>query len=373
MREEIILAVNNLSVVKGKQEILQVPSLSVPKGEFLAVTGPNGSGKSTLLRTLDFLEPGFQGEIIFNGLKVSGREGFLAARRRMAMVFQDPLLLRGTVSDNAAMGLKLRGGPKEAGLEKVRYWLEKLKISHLAKRDVRTLSGGEAQRVSLARAMVLEPEVLFLDEPFTYLDSPTKAALVSELKEILTETETTALMVTHDLSDVPYLADRLLVMMEGGIVCSGSPEQVLAAPGTRKAAEYLGMENILPGYLTNFSNGRYLFTVGEGAEAFTIDLGVSRPMIAGKGHLAACIRPQQVMVCTNDSPVRSVENSKPNVMNGIIKSVYPYGYYYKLKIKIGVELTAMAPAVQFARPPKAGDPICIYLPPDKIHIMTDTG
>ena len=373
MNRETVLSADNLIVVKGKREILQVPSLTVTKGEFLAITGPNGAGKTTLLRALAFLEPSFRGGITFCGARVSTAEEFLRARRRMAMVFQDPLLLRGTVSDNAVIGLKLRGGPKGARLEKVRYWLEKLKISHLAKRDVRTLSGGEAQRVSLARAMVLEPEVLFLDEPFTYLDSPTKAALVSELKEILAETATTALMVTHDLSDVPYLADRLIVLMEGGIVCSGIPEQVLSSPGTKKVAEYLGMENILPGYLTNFSNGRYLFTVGEGADAFTIDLRPGRLQIVDNCPLAACIRPQQVVVCNENSPGRRTENSRPNVMNGIIKSVYPYGYYYKLKIKIGIELTVMAPAVQFAQPPKAGDPICIYLPPDKIHIITDTG
>ncbi len=369
MNGKTILAVQNLSVVKGKRTILNVPALDVAEGEFITVLGPNGAGKSTLLKACSFLEPSAGGEMTFRGQRVRSARERLEARRRMAMVFQDPLLLRGTVLANVTVGLKLRGIGKETALNRAGHWLAKLRIEHLAGRDVRNISSGEAQRVSLARAMALEPDILFLDEPFTYLDMPTKAALVSELKDILRETGTTVFMVTHDLSDLPFLADRVLVLMEGEIKQAGPVEQVLSFPNSREMAEFLGIENIWPGYLQSDGNGWGRFTVEGGEPLAVAPATAERSAAFHNAPVLACIRPEHVLV---DQPGRSGEsagNTGPNRLTGRIEAVYPYGYFYRLKIQAGFGVTALAAAASFPQPPKPGETISVLLPPEKIQVI----
>ncbi|MDP3767959.1 MAG: ATP-binding cassette domain-containing protein, partial [Dehalococcoidia bacterium] len=165
------LSLRDVVVRRGTVEILRVPQLDVLEGEVLAVLGPNGAGKSTLLQALALLERPVQGEVLFEGRPVAGRE--LALRRRMAAVFQESLLLDRTVQANAELGLALHRVERSERSERVRPWLRRFRIEHLANRSARSLSGGEAQRVSLARAFALEPEVLLLDEPYSALDQPT--------------------------------------------------------------------------------------------------------------------------------------------------------------------------------------------------------
>lgn len=389
---EPVLSVKNISVVKGGRAVLRVPTLSVARGEFIAVTGPNGAGKSTLLKALALLETPVAGEISLNGQPVRNSQDRLKARRRTAMVFQDPLLLRGKVLDNVGLGLKLRGVPKGARIEKSGKWLTKLNIAHLADRDVRTLSGGEAQRVSLARAMVLEPDVLFLDEPFTYLDTPTRAALVGELKEILAEAGTTAIMVTHDLNDIPYLADRMIVMMQGVIEQEGPVREVLDRPRNRDVAGFLGVENIWPGLLVPCDNSYGIFTAEDGVPLLVMAPGTGRggerdnPKQAaaagntmGNRRVTACIRPEHIMVmppatsgtdrCADRTAGILPEISRLNTLEGRIKAVFPYGYYYRIKVIAGFAMTVLVPAVNFRQTPKCGDKLCLFLPPEKIHVM----
>jgi len=366
---DMVLSARGLSVIRGKKQLLRIPEFSAAAGEFLAITGPNGAGKSTLLKALGFLEPVSAGEIFFKGRPLKTARDVLAARRRMAMVFQDPLLLSGKVMYNVAVGLKLRGIAKDKRLKLAAHWLEKLKIAGLGDRNAHTLSGGEAQRVSLARALALEPDVLFLDEPFTYLDLPTRAALVSELKEILAETGTTAVMVTHDLNEIPFLADRLIVMMEGEIAQTGPVNRVLSYPGNICVAEFLGVSNIWPGRISGGEPGRY--TVTPAADKGTVlevctgwDGGYSRDR-----DVSVCIRPEYLTVTTDKD--KHVPGT--NRLEGIIVEVYPYGYSYRLKIEAGIgrdlKLVALVPAAHFLKPPKPGEAAGVYIPPEKIHII----
>ena len=192
---QAVIEIRDLVVRYGQTETVNVRTLKLQKREILAVMGPNGAGKSTLLRILGFLEPPTGGEVIFQGRKVGFRpRERLALHRRTAVVFQEPLLLNTTVFRNVALGLTLRGIRKRD--ESVREWLERFGIAHLCDRQARTLSGGEAQRASLARAFVLDPEVLLLDEPFSALDPPTRDALLADLKSILAETRTTTVFAT---------------------------------------------------------------------------------------------------------------------------------------------------------------------------------
>ena len=197
----------------------------------LAVVGPNGAGKSTLVQVLALLERPARGEVLFDGAPASGNA--LPYRRRMAVVFQEPLLLDTTVESNVGSGLALRGVPVQEQRRRSTEWLERFGIAHLAKRSARTLSGGEAQRMSLARALVLEPEVLLLDEPFSALDQPTRAALIDDLDRVLMASRIATVFVTHDRSEALRLGDRIAVLMDGRMRQVGSPAEVFALAGRR--------------------------------------------------------------------------------------------------------------------------------------------
>lgn len=220
-----ILTVSNLELYRGRRKVLDIEEFKLAEGEIVALVGPNGAGKSTLLQVLALLLKPSRGTITYKGETVTSRNA-LMVRRQMAMVMQEPLLLNTTVWANVALGLKLRGCNRNEVEKRVTFWLERLQIAHLAGRRAYSLSGGEARRVSLARALVLEPQVLFLDEPFAALDAATRLSLLQEIKDILRSTNTSTIFVTHDLTEVPCLTDRLVILKEGRIVRSGSFEQI---------------------------------------------------------------------------------------------------------------------------------------------------
>jgi tungstate transport system ATP-binding protein len=232
------LRVSGLVIRRGGRAVLHVDGLELRRGEILALVGPNGAGKSTLVTALALLERPAAGTISLDGTPVDWRRGLLAARRRLAIVFQEPLLFDTTVSENVASGLKLRGVPKSQRTPRVERWLTRLGIPHLAGRQARTLSGGEAQRTSLARALVLEPELLLLDEPFAALDAPTREALADDLLPLLRETATTTVLVTHDRDEALEMGDRLGVILDGRLVQVDLPERVMAAPASEAVAAF---------------------------------------------------------------------------------------------------------------------------------------
>ncbi|MEW6579792.1 MAG: ATP-binding cassette domain-containing protein, partial [Chloroflexota bacterium] len=156
--------------VYGRRTVLDIPALTVQRGEILAIMGPSGAGKSTLLRLLALLEPPTHGEVslYLDGEHVSAETVSTAQRRQLVMVFQHPALLSRSVRTNVAYGLRLRG--ERNGQKRIDAALERVSLTHLAGAHPRTLSGGEMQRVAVARALVLEPRVLLLDEPTANLD-----------------------------------------------------------------------------------------------------------------------------------------------------------------------------------------------------------
>lgn len=199
------------------RRVLTVERLHIRRGEILAVVGPSGAGKSTLLRLLNFLEPPDSGAIIFRERTVTpGDTVPVAVRRRVTTVFQRPLLLNRTVWANVAYGLKLRGN-RDAD-ERIAVALRQVGLAEMARQPARTLSGGEAQRVAVARAMVLEPEVLLLDEPTANLD-PYNVGLIEEIVQQLNEEESvTQVLVTHNVFQARRLAHRVVFLLEGDVV-----------------------------------------------------------------------------------------------------------------------------------------------------------
>jgi tungstate transport system ATP-binding protein len=209
----------------GGHEIFNIAELAIQRGEVLALVGPNGAGKSSLLLTLALLQPPSAGTICIGG-ETATNGNRLRLRRRMAVVFQEALLLDFTVRQNIMAALRIRGVPRQEAAQRVNRWLDHFGISHLAARPTRVLSGGEAQRTSLARAFALEPEVLLLDEPFASLDYPTRKSLLNELGQLLSSMRMTTLFVTHDYTEIPFLAERVAVLYEGRILKDGSLNEV---------------------------------------------------------------------------------------------------------------------------------------------------
>lgn len=194
-------------------------------GETLALVGPNGAGKSSLLLTLALLHAPTAGTIYYEGNAVTSGN-IVALRRKIAVVFQESLLLDLSVSANVTTPLRIRGySSREASL-RAQHWLDRFGILHLARRRARVLSGGEAQRASLARAFSLDPTLLFMDEPFASLDYPSRNTLLHDLGEVLASQKTTTLFVTHDYTEIPYIARRVAVILEGSIIRTGSVTEV---------------------------------------------------------------------------------------------------------------------------------------------------
>lgn len=235
-----ILAVQGLRVRRGRQEVLAVPALTLAPGERLAVVGPNGAGKSTLLEVLALLRRPTSGRVWVAGQPVRWQAAELVRlRRRMGVVFQRPLLLAGTLRENVALGLRLRGQPPATAQATAEAWLARLGVGHLADRAAGAVSVGEAQRASLARALAGAPEVLLLDEPFAALDSLARAALLAALEGALREAACAVVLVTHDWREVRRLAERVVVLFSGQVVQVGFVNEVEQHPATWEVAALL--------------------------------------------------------------------------------------------------------------------------------------
>jgi len=235
--DRLLLQVEKLRIRRGGVQILDVPHFAVRREEKIAVIAPNGGGKSSLLLALACLIPREDGEITFDGDKVpaNSETGY---RRRIAMLFQEPLLFDTTVLDNVAEGLRIRGMQRQSARERAVESLELFKIGHLAMRSAHKLSGGEAQRVSLARAFAVKPELILMDEPFTSLDLPTRILLAEELGRILHESGTAAVIATHDRIEALTIVERIVVLDDGRIVQEGTPQEVMAAPANSFVAAF---------------------------------------------------------------------------------------------------------------------------------------
>lgn len=223
----------------GTREVLRVDSFALRKGCIHGIIGPSGSGKSTLLRILNLIEKPSSGQVLFHGQNVPLNNGRLEVQRRMAMVFQKPVMFNTTVFDNVAYGLKVRRLKGSAVRERVQAELKALGLEHLEKQPARTLSGGEAQRVALARVLVTDPEVLFLDEPTSNLD-PRNAAMIEEIiRSASRERGVSVVLVTHNIFQARRLTDWLSFLYEGTLVEEGPTEEILSNPQDERTAAFV--------------------------------------------------------------------------------------------------------------------------------------
>ena len=328
-----MIRITGLSHRIGARTILDAINLEIHRGEIFTLIGPSGSGKTTLLRQIDLLDVPTSGEIWYNGVKIGNSEAArLPIRRRMAMVFQKPTVLNTTVEENVASGLKFRGVRREETRGQVHAILDMVGLSGFSKRSALTLSGGEMQRIAIARAVITKPDVLLLDEPTANLD-PENIRIIEELIfRINRKFGTTIVLSTHDMIQGQRLASRIGVMMGGRLVQAGEIYDIFHHPVNRAIATFVGIDPIRDGIVR--SNDRNLATIAVQGTSIQAVTSLEKGQ-----RVALCIRPEEVTISLPDTCAPA--SSARNCLAGTITSLMPYGPFTRVHVDCGVPVTAL--------------------------------
>ena len=305
--------------------------LAVADGEVLAVLGPNGAGKSTLLRVLAGLLAPDGGTVTVDGATWDdGATHLPPHRRRLGVVFQDSLLFPHlSVGDNVAFGLRTRGVRKAPARTAAAAWLTRVGLDGLDDRRPAELSGGQAQRAALARALVGAPALLLLDEPLSALDARTRLTVRAELRRHLAEFGGSTVLVTHDPVDAMALAGRVVVVEHGRVVQAGTPDEVNRRPRTDYVARLVGL-SLLPGT----GDGNVVRLDGGGVVAVGEET---------TGPVFAAVRPESVALY-----LARPEGSPRNVWRARLAGATPHGTAVRCELTGEVPLVADVTATAFA-------------------------
>jgi len=320
-----IRAINLSKRFNGKR-VLEDINLEIEENRITCFLGPNGAGKTTLLRILDLLEEPTTGEIVFYNqaglrLQVTGYRNRLELRRRMVMVMQNPIMFNDTVYANVSYGLRIHH--KKNIEQKVDEILEMLGLDRLRNIPARNLSGGEKQRVALARGLVLEPELLFLDEPTSDLD-PLSIRIIEDL---LPQLKMTIVLATHNLLQAERFGQKIYLLNQGKIVQEGRPEQIFTQPYSSFVAEFIGLENIWQGEIIE-ENGNKFFCSGNLRIEIVTEL---------EGKVHAALRPEEILL-SNDA----LHSSARNCFLGKIIDLEQRGAIFLVKVDVnGLPFQAM--------------------------------
>jgi tungstate transport system ATP-binding protein len=350
-------------IERGRRRVLEIERFGIGRRETVAVIGPNGAGKSTLLLALASLIRPAHGQLVLDGVPVPSRRS-LAFRRQIGLVLADPLLLDTTVRKNVAAGLRFRGIRARRAGALVDEWLDRLGILALRDRRARELSSGEAQRVSLARAFVLDPELLLLDEPFACVDVAARARLVEDTERLLRETSRACLLVTHDLDEAGRLGSRMAVVVRGRLRQDDTPQRVLAAPVDAEVAAFVGVETRLPGTLLRVRDGLGVVDVaGHEIEVVTA--------FAPGRQVLCCLRPEDIALRTvgRASPAAPVA-SAPNLLRGVVTGLVAKGPFVHVTVDCGPTLVAtVAKVPALERGLRPGDAVEASFKTTAVHLI----
>ncbi len=340
MAEHAIIECHGVSKFFGASRAVADVSLALEPGETLAVVGPSGSGKTTLLRMVAGFEAPNRGEITLDGRAVAGLGAWVPPEaRRLGMVFQDYALFpHMNVLDNVAFGLKKWA--RRARDQRARNMLDMVRLSHLAERYPHQLSGGEQQRVALARSLGPRPLALLLDEPFSNLDPQLRLQLRSEVRHILRSSEMTAMYVTHDQEEALFIGDRVAVMNAGRLEQVDTPENIFHHPCSRFVARFLGIADFIPANVVDSS------------------------LITEIGVLHSQARPEsatevEVMVRPDDIFIRPSNAGLGRVVSRVFRGMH---YLYSLSLPSGAVVHSLQHHTACYQ---QGEPVDIYLEPNQ--------
>jgi ABC-type Fe3+/spermidine/putrescine transport system ATPase subunit len=348
--DSIVLSARDLRVERRSRRgafTLEVASLDLVAGEVLVILGPNGAGKSTLMRSLAGLEQPAAGAVT------------PATRGPVAMVFQRPAPFAGSVGHNvraALLGRKITSTELE---QRVSLALDRFAIRHLADRRAATLSGGELRRLGLARAFVLRPSVLLLDEPFDDLDTDGQARLSVDLRRAISDTGVSIAMVTHDLQRALLLADRIAVLIGGRLVQVGARDTVLERPVDADVARVVGMSNLIRATVTGEHRGDRTLVEVDAQHR----VAVATDLRAGT-HVWIGIRPEHLRLDDGSSDFDPIGK-------GFVSEVVNDGVAANVRIGwAGTELRALLLAGRgLAKTLMAGAAVSLSVDPKQVHLI----
>ena len=353
------------AAVKASQDV----SFDVPDGELFTLLGPSGCGKTTTLRSIAGLERPRQGEIEVGGQIVfSSDKGVFVApnRRNFGMVFQSYAIWpHMNVFKNVAFPLEVRKSrPSRKEIEqKVMRVLSAVQLAELADRDATKLSGGQQQRLALARALVMEPQLLLLDEPLSNLDAKLREKMRFELKRMQREFDLTTIYVTHDQSEALALSHEIGVMNEGRIVQIGSPRDIYERPRNKFVADFVGNTNFIDGTMlsaaTDDARCRVATPLGD------LNVQCVEPLAKGTSVVVS-VRPEDVEL-SETAPARDEDD---NLYRGVVNAKVFLGDYLDFQVKVG-ESVLLARVHPSLRTP-TGDPIHVRMRAEKCVAIAET-
>jgi molybdate/tungstate transport system ATP-binding protein len=290
-------------------------NLEITENEFFILMGPTGAGKTVLLEAIAGLVPIKSGKIYIGDRDVTGLP---PEKRDISIVYQDYALFpHFTVMDNITYGLHFHKIDKRKAQERLAQLLDVLNLSHLQHRLPANLSGGEKQRVSVARALMVNPRVLLLDEPLSALDPGFREEVRGSLKTLHRTSSVTFLMVTHDFAEALSLAGRAAVMNNGRIEQIGTIEDIFQRPSSTFVADFVGMKNL---FAAQFKGTR--------ADVKNLDIELGRQPINNHGYLA--IRPEDIVLSRE-----ALSSSMRNSFRGVVTGVFDQGFYYEVHVRAG--------------------------------------
>lgn len=290
-------------------------NLEIAENEFFILMGPTGAGKTVLLEAIVGLVPIKSGKIYVGRREITGLP---PEKRGISIVYQDYALFPHlTVRDNIAYGLHFHKVDKRKAQERLAQLLDVLNLSHLQQRFPVNLSGGEKQRVSVARALMVEPKVLLLDEPLSALDPGFREEVRGALKSLHHTSSVTFLMVTHDFAEALSLAGRAAVMNNGRIEQIGSIEDIFQRPLSTFVADFVGMKNL---FAVRFQ--------GTSANAKNLEIELGRKPANSRGYIA--IRPEDIVISRE-----ALASSMRNSFRGVVTGILDQGFYYEVHLLVG--------------------------------------
>jgi molybdopterin-binding protein len=313
----LMIQIMGLKVDLG-EFILQNINIDVQEGEYFIILGPTGAGKTVLLEAIAGLYPILEGKIWVKGKEVTRLR---PEKRGIGIVYQDQVLFPHlSVEENIAFGLRAMKFPGKHIKPRVKSMSESVGINHLLHRQPDTLSGGEKQKVALARALVTEPAVLLLDEPLSALDQSTRERMQRELSELHQRLKVTIIHVTHDFEEAIALGERVAVINEGQIAQVGTPEEVLRQPNSEFVARFALSRNIFSGVADDSGDGYVTVRIG-GAEL----MGISD--LRGEVHLS--VRPEDIFISNE-----ALQSTARNSFEGIVTEVVDRGAVMHVTVSV---------------------------------------